>query len=238
MRSVNGQIVRRWVFNFRIPLDTAAAMLPLPWLTPVAFGDEAMYSYCPYEIGALQLGPLHQFRKRTFFFAAGRLTVRDTRETPTDTAAKHLAWVCGRQSSAVLANTLGRVFLRLPFERARITVSGQREIASGSSADLRVMHHDRLLFGCTVSDRQQNETSGTFESVDEFQKFFLCETSWAPSAINNAFTRLDLDATGTQWRRVAGSHLAGSTIPPGAVFDSAYCGMGGDYTWSSVETIR
>ena len=210
-------------------------MVPVPWLTPLLVDGSAVFSFCPYRIDDVRIGPLATHRRRPMFFSAARLTVIDTR----DPSGRTVAWVPGRESSAPGAATIGALLLGIRFRRVTVAV----DTDPGATQRLTVGERDSCRFSATVTEASVPTGPGVvgtrlFETTTQFERFFECAVSrspaWRASASPAPATaRLDLDACGTYWSALKVMDVVGDVIPPGAVFDSAFRGVGGLYRWSA-----
>ena len=238
LRSVRGRIVERWVFNFRVPPSEAARMVPVPWLTPLLVDGSAVFSFCPYRVDQVRIGPLAMPHRRPMFFSAARLTVIDTR----DPSGRTVAWVPGRESSALGAAMIGALVLGIRFRRVTVAVHE----GPGATQRLTIGERHACRFSATIVE--SSGTSGPsgsgamgtrlFATTSQFERFFECGVSrspaWRASASPApAIARLDLDAPGTRWSALEAMNVTGDVIPPGANFDSAFRGVGGAYHWSA-----
>lgn len=246
-RCVRARIVERWVFNFRLSPESAEALLPVPWLSPVLVDGSAVFSFCPYLIADVRIGHgprLVRAHARPMFFSAGRLSVTDAR----DFSARTVAWVPGRESGRTLAVAIASRLLGAPFRRVSVSISAAAPPVADTTADdeaarrLEVGEPDGgLRFGATIGSVEalsDTRSDSLFASATDFERFFACSSSWAPSSRPGALKRLDLDAFGTRWGRVGATSITGSEVPQGAVFDSAFVGVGGEYRWTPVGTSR
>ena len=232
--SVSGRIVERWVINFRMRPDDAAALVPVPWLRPLPVEGDVIWSYCPYVIADLHYGAV-PLRRAPMVFAAGRLSVVDVN----DPKGATVAWVPGRVGAHRSVGPVARTLLRLPFGSVDVSLStppGVRRLAIGG-------RRGDAVFAATLDDTDLDEHVGgpdantKFATTSAFETFFACTTSWAPGTCSRSVARLELDAHGTAWRRVTASAVSGSAVPRAAVLDSAFHGTGGTYRWVRREQV-
>lgn len=155
-----------------------------------------------------------------------------------------------------MAVAIATRLLGAPFRRVSVSLSAaaplvtRATVCDEAARRLEVRESDGgLRFGATIGSVEAlsdtipdslfaSRTDSLFASAAEFERFFACSSSWAPSSKPGALKRLDLDAFGTRWSRIGATSINGSELPLGAVFDSPFVGVGGEYRWTPVGTGR
>lgn len=223
-RVVRAEVVRRYVFNFRLRPEDAAAMLPVRWLEPALVDGSAIFSFCPYVLHRLTVGRVPAWLGLRAVCAAYRLAVVEH----TAAGPRPAVWVPGRSASSKLVTWGARWWLHTPrFEH--ITARRREpirvhEYARAGSTPFRAVLGPR--------DRSSTRASRAFTDDRDFGCFMSSGTSsLAPSRREGELVRIDLDAQGTRWEQLPVVDAVDDLVPSSATFESAFVGHGGSYTW-------
>ncbi len=224
---VRAELAERFIFNFRMPLDTLAEYLPAPWLSPQPIRGYGVASFCLLDLRHITVAPLPTTVGLHSLSCAPRYAVLDhsTGETPA-------VFVTERQtSSAFGAWFTGLGFsCRHPFAPARITHQDEE-------ADIQVEDGDgSLQFGATVRVTERTY-SELFASAEEFGAFIAQGvTSYGLSRYRKQLTKVDLHKEDRGYEPLDVLALASPLLEQwqarGAVLDSAFRTRGGCYQWS------
>lgn len=225
---VRAELVERFIFNFRMPLDALAEYLPTPWLSPQPVHGYGVASFCLLDLRHITVAPLPTVVGLHSLSCAPRYAVLDHSEGEPQPAV----FVTERQTSS----TFGAWFTGLgfscrhPFAPARIT-------HHDGGADIQVEDgNGEFQFGATVRVTERTP-SEMFASAEEFGAFIAQGiTSYGLLRYRNRLTQVDLHKEDHGYEALEVCSLQSPLLQQwqakGAVLDSASHTRGGRYQWN------
>lgn len=225
---VRAALAERFIFNFRMPLETMAERLPAPWLSPLPVRGWGVASFCLLDLRHITAAPLPTVAGINSISCAPRFAVLDhTSEMP-----RPAVFVETRQTSSPFGawfTSLG-FSCRHPYADAQIT-------HGAAQTEIRVTGEDHnYQFGATVRDAEDT-SSALFGSSAEFGAF-IAEgiASYGPSRFPDQLTMVDLHKEDHGYTPLdvlaLESPLLAQWQAGGAVLDSAFRTQGGCYEWT------
>ena len=225
---VRAELAERFIFNFRMPLDAMADMLPAPWLSPLPIRGWGVASFCLLDLRHITAAPLPTVAGINSISCAPRFAVLDhSGSTP-----RPAVFVETRQTSSPFGawfTSLG-FSCRHPYADAQITHSEAQTQISVTGED------HNYQFGATVRDAEDT-SSILFDSCAEFGAF-IAEgiASYGPSRWPGQLTMVDLHKEDHGYTPLdvlaLESPLLAQWQAGGAVLDSAFRTSGGCYEWT------
>ena len=225
---VRARLAERLIFNFRLPPEAMARLLPEPWLAPQVVNGFGIASFCMLDLRGITVAPLPTALGLPSISCAPRFGVVDLSASPPQPAV----YVTERWSSSAFGSWFTSLGFSAPHPHARAT--WQR---TGDAAQVSVVSRRR---GPVVSARvRRAETfrSAAFESAAAFAAF-LAEgvSSYGLSRYPGRLTKVDLHKADNTYTPLAVDELDGPVIrewqAAGGVFDSAFRTSGGRYEWT------
>ena len=225
---VRARLAERLIFNFRLPPEALASLLPVPWLAPQVVGGFGIASFCLLDLRGITVAPLPTAVGARSISCAPRLAVMDLSTSPPRPAV----YVTERWSSSAFGSWFTSLGFSAPHPYAKATWE-----RSESEVRATVVSPKR---GPVVSARVRHTEafeSAAFDSTADFASF-IAEgvSSYGLSRHPGRLTKLDLHKTDNTYTPLAVDELDGPVIrewqAAGGVFDSALRTSGGRYEWT------
>jgi hypothetical protein len=230
-RTVEAELVERFIFNFRLLPTALAEKLPVSWLEPQVINGWSVVSFCILSLERVTLAPLPGAFGHKTISCAYRCGVIDgsTRQ------AEPSVYVIDRSSDLQLISRLGN----LVFASAISNVDVALKPRTGESAAIRVLDRNGgCIFDALVRQSPRATlASKVFASLDDCSTFIrLGVSSYAPSVCGRRLAKVDLHKEDTGYEPVIakiGEDRLGALWPEaGLEFDSAIRTHGGKYRWT------
>lgn len=233
--SVYGQLVDRYLFNFRVDPDALQERLPPGgWLRPRLVNGSGVVSFCLLRLKGVTLWPLPTFAGIDSISCAYRCAVTDASGARPEPSV----YILGRSTDVLVVSRLGtRLFAgEMPLVRASINESAAATATTGVSIDARYPD-GRRLFAATVrpaAEGSRLQKSRLFGTPGEFVAFIKRGlSSYTPSTRPGRYSRVDLAEDSNSYRAVDAaigySWLESAWKDAGVEFDSAFHATGGLY---------
>jgi hypothetical protein len=226
--SVYGNLVDRYLFNFRADPDILASHLPqVKWLKPRIINGSGIVSFCLLKLEGLTVWPLPSFLGFNSTSSAYRCAVVDS------SGASHepSVYVLGRNTDLPIISRLGPVLFSGKMQMIHTSIED-----TPSSIDINANYMDgQNLFSAKVKHSKIKKLSSKlFDSVDSFVSFIKGgASSYAPSTRDSHYSRVDLEEDSNYYVPVGAtinhSWLDTEWADAGLVFDSAFHAGGGRY---------
>lgn len=223
--SVYGQLVDRYLFNFRVDPKALQSRLPVRWLKPRLVKGYGVVSFCLLRLQGVTLYPLPTSLGIDSTSCAYRCAVTDVSGARPEPSV----YILGRSTDVPVVSRLGTALFSGEMKLIRTTIKD-----AGSHADVRAAHADgRRLFEAKISKAAAG-TSKLFGSIEEFVAFIKGGlSSYTPSTRAGRYSRVDLAEDSNQYAAVDAailhSELDDAWKGAGLEFDSAFHATGGLY---------
>ncbi len=225
--SVYGQLVDRYLFNFRVNPDALQDRLPVRWLVPRLVKGHGVVSFCLLRLQGVTLWPLPTSTGVDSTSCAYRCAVTDTSGAKPEPSV----YILGRSTNIPMVSRLGTALFS---GNMRLIQTSIKDAAS--HIDVRASHTDgRNLFVAEISkSRPMQLNSKLFGSLEEFVAFIKGGlSSYTPSTRAGRYSRVDLTEDSNQYAPVNAtvmhSELDDIWRGAGLEFDSAFHATGGLY---------
>ena len=231
--SVYGQLVDRYLFNFRMDADYLQSQIPARWLRPRIYNGFGVVSFCLLRLKGVTLWPLPTLMGIDSISCAYRCAVMDL----SSGVPQPSVYILGRSTNVPIIGKLGTALF-----------SGDMQVMNASIKQ-RVNHCD-----IQVSDNQGNMIiaahtrsssrlkSVLFNSVDEFVTFIKGGlSSYTPSTHLGKMSRVDLVEDSNTYRpidaKIDCASLSNLWKDSRIEFDSAFHATGGLYRLAFLGTV-
>ena len=225
--SVYGNVLDRYLFNFRVDLDKLENHMPsLKWLEPRDVNGYGVVSFCLVHFHGLTVCPLPNRLGINTVTCAYRYSVIDV------SGAEHVpsVFLLGRNTDNSFVNYFGPQILSSKV--GKITSS----IKKNKQGDLNIdigFSNQSLMFSATVLQAKysKKERSLLFESENDFEAFMENgKSSYTPASENGKYSRLDLETKPYRYEyvnaRIHVNSLENDWNDVNFEFDSAYRALG------------
>lgn len=225
--SVYGNVLDRYLFNFRIDLTKLEKHMPfLKWLEPRNVNGYGVVSFCLVHFKGLTVYPLPKALGINTVTCAYRFSVMDiSKSEPTPSV-----YLLGRNTDNSFVNQFGPQILSSKV--GKITSS----IKKNSNGDLNIdigFSEEKMMFSATVLQAKYSnkQKSLLFECEDDFEKFMENgKSSYTPATTNGKYSRLDLETKPYRYEQVNArinvNSLSEQWDDADLEFDSAYRALG------------
>ena len=226
--SIYGQLMDRYLFNFRIDPDVLESHLPrLKWLKPRIVNGSGVVSFCLLRLQGVTLWPLPSALGFDTISCAYRCAVVDN----SGASPEPSVYVLGRNTNLPIASRFGSVLFSGAMKMIRTSIKD-----TPSFTDIHASYLDgQSLFSARVGPAKNTKMdSRLFGSLDSFVEFIKGgASSFTPSTRVNRYSRVDLTEDSSYYEAIDAvvDHSWLDTAWPGAgmVFDSAFRAGGGRY---------
>ncbi len=233
--SVYGQLVDRYLFNFRVNPDALQSRLPVSWLKPRLVNGYGVVSFCMLRLKGVTLWPLPTSMGIDSTSCAYRCAVTDA----SDMQPEPSVYILGRSTNIPVVSKLGTALFSGDMQLIHTSIkdSPVRVDVSASRVD------GRLLFAASIARGPKRLDSKLFSSLDEFVAFIKGGlSSYTPSTRPGRYSRVDLTEDSNQYMPVeasiAYSELDDAWKDAGLVFDSAFHATGGLYRLKYLGSVQ
>ena len=215
--SVYGNVLDRYLFNFRVDLDKLENHMPsLKWLEPRNVNDYGVVSFCLVHFNGLTVWPLPMSLGINTVTCAYRYSVVDI-----SNAEQHVpsVFLLGRNTDSSFVNYFGPQILSSKV--GKITSSLKK--TKKGDLDINIgFPNGSLMFSATVLQEKYSKKAASrlFESEEDFEAFME----------NGKYSRLDLETKPYRYEqvnaRVHVNSLENKWNDMNFEFDSAYQALG------------
>lgn len=225
--SVHGNVLDRYLFNFRINLDKLENYMPsLKWLEPRNVNGYGVVSFCLVNFKGLTVWPLPNALGINTVTCAYRYSVIDiSKSEPVPSV-----YLLGRNTDNSFVNHFGPQLLSSKV--GKITSSIKKDKKGDLNIDIG-FSDEKMMFSATVLQAKYSnkQNSLLFESEDDFAKFMENgKSSYTPATADGQYSRLDLETKPYRYEQVNTkinvNSLAEEWNDADLVFDSAYRALG------------
>lgn len=236
--SVYGQLVDRYLFNFRVPPDVLESRLPVRWLEPRLVNGYGVVSFCLLRLRGVTLWPLPTLMGLDSTSCAYRCAVTDT----SGAKPRPAVYILGRSTNIPIVSRLGTALFSGNMQLIRTSI--EEEVGARERCiRIRASRMDgQNLFAATIDNAGKKDparppNSKLFGSTEEFVDFIKGGlSSYTPSTRAGRYSRVDLAEDSNRYRPVDATigysqldeEWAGGR-EPSIVFDSAFHATGGLY---------
>ena len=225
--SVCGNVLDRYLFNFRINLDKLENYMPtLKWLEPRNVNGYGVVSFCLVNFKGLTVWPLPKALGINTVTCAYRYSVMDISKPE----AIPSVYLLGRNTDSSFVNHFGPQILSSKI--GKITSSIKKDKKGNLNIDIG-FSDEKMMFSATVLQTKYSnkQNSLLFESEDDFEKFMENgKSSYTPAISGGKYSRLDLETKPYRYEqvnvRINKNSLEEEWSDADLVFDSAYRALG------------
>ena len=217
---VSGTVLDRYLFNFRVNLDTMEKHMPtLKWLEPRIANGYGVVSLCMILFKGLTVRPLPMLGINTLA-CAYRYSVMDVSGNEPIPSV----YLLGRNTDSSFANYFGPLILSSKLGKTTSTIKKSKE----GNLDVEIKFPDgKSVFSATILQSKPQKESVLFESVKKFKDFMSDGLiSYTPGLTEGKYARCDFEAEAFNYEQIDAkvnkSSLAEDWGESDVVFDSAY----------------
>ena len=186
--SISGNLVDRYLFNFRMDAGALGDHLPkISWLKPRTVNGYGVVSFCLLKLKGLTVWPLPASLGLNTTSCAYRCAVTDESGKKPEPSV----YVLGRNTDLSIISHLGPALFSGHIEKIDASISR----ISSDNVEIDARYSDgKEMFSATVDDSKNPQDSELFESVESFENFIKNGvSSYTPSTKNNKYSRVDLE---------------------------------------------
>ena len=234
--SVQGNLVDRYLFNFRTNPDSLEGHMPkVSWLRPRNINGYGVVSFCLLKLKGLTVWPLPSAMGLNTTSCAYRCAVTDiSGEKPEPSV-----YVLGRNTDLSLISYLGPALFSGNIEKIDALINKDNPETTGIDAKY---SDGRTMFSATVNNSRSPQASELFESVDSFESFIKRgASSYTPSTQNNKYSRVDLETDSNAYvpvnAKIHVNCLDDDWEGTDLIFDSAYRAGGKQYKLKHLGSV-
>ena len=225
--SIRGNLVDRYLFNFRTNPDALENHLPkVSWLKPRIINGYGVVSFCLLKLKGLTVWPLPSAMGLNTTSCAYRCAVTDVSGEKSEPSV----YVLGRNTDLSIISYLGPSLFSGNIEKIEASINKDHS----ETTDIDARYSDgRNMFSATVNNSSP-QNSKLFESVESFENFIKKgASSYTPSTRNNKYSRIDLETDSNRYElvnaKINANCLDDEWADAKLVFDSAYRAGGKQY---------
>ena len=235
--SVYGQLVDRYLFNFRVEPDALQDRLPVKWLKPRLVNGYGVVSFCLLRLKGVTLWPLPTFTGINSTSCAYRCAVTDASSIQPEPSV----YILGRSTNIPIVSKLGTALFSGNMQLIQTSIE-----ETISHVDVRASHmNGQELFAAKINKAKDLErpNSTLFSSIEEFVAFIKGGlSSYTPSIQAGRYSRVDLAEDSNQYRSIDAtifhSQLDDVWKDAGLAFDSAFHATGGLYRLKYLGSVQ
>jgi hypothetical protein len=234
--SVYGQLIDRFLFNFRLDPDYLESQIPVGWLRPRRIHGYGIVSFCLLRLKGFTLWPLPTSMGIDSISSAYRCAVTDLSAGTQEPSV----YILGRGTNVPAVSKLGTVLFS---GNMRLMNAAMEEHMHGTRIGVNDSQGKRMFIARTKSGKDGNELdSKLFDSVDDFVAFIKGGlSSYTPSTRQGRVSRVDLVEDSNTYTAIPAqidySRLDEDWKGSGLEFDSAFHATGGLYRLSYLGTV-
>ena len=225
--SIHGNLVDRYLFNFRTNPDALESHLPkVSWLKPRNINGYGVVSFCLLKLKGLTVWPLPSVMGLNTTSCAYRCAVTDVSgENPEPSV-----YVLGRNTDLSIISYLGPSLFSGNIEKIEASINKDHP----ETTEIDAKYSDgSSMFSATVKNSSP-QNSKLFESVESFERFIKKgASSYTPSTSKAEYSRVDLETDSNSYELVDAkiniNCLDDEWADTKLVFDSAYRAGGKQY---------
>ena len=217
---VSGTVLDRYLFNFRVNLDTLEKHMPaLKWLEPRIANGYGVVSLCMILFKGLTVRPLPMLGVDTVACAYRYSVVDVSGNEPVPSV-----YLLSRNTDSSFANWFGPLILSSKLGKTKSTIKEDSE--GNLNVDIK-FPDERSVFSATILQSKPRKESVLFESVKRFKDFMSDGViSYTPGLTEGKYARCDFEAEAFSYEQIDAkinrSSLAEDWGSSDVVFDSAY----------------
>ena len=226
--SIHGNLVDRFLFNFRTNPDALESHLPkVSWLKPRIINGYGVVSFCLLKLKGLTVWPLPSAMGLNTTSCAYRCAVTDVSGEKQEPSV----YVLGRNTDLSIISYLGPSLFSGNIEKIEASIN--KDHSETTEIDARYSD-GKTMFSATVNHSKNLQDSELFESVDSFENFIKRgASSYTPSTQNDKYSRVDLETDSNVYEPVNAkinvNCLDDEWKDANLIFDSAYRAGGKQY---------
>jgi len=232
--SVFGQLVDRYLFNFRVDALMLQHRLPVKWLKPRLVNGYGVVSFCLLRLKGVTLWPLPTSMGIDSTSCAYRCAVTDASGKQPEPSV----YILGRSTNIPIVSRLGTMLFAGDMRLIRTSIEDRFDHVDVQASEA----NGRKLFTAKIKPTG-NFSSKLFDSIDDFVSFIKGGlSSYTPSTRAGYFSRVDLVEDSNSYRPVDAnvdySRLDEDWKNAGLEFDSAFHATGGLYRLKYLGSIQ
>ena len=218
--SIYGNLVDRYLFNFRMDSDALKNHLPnIRWLKPRTINGYGIVSFCLLKLKGLTVWPLPTSLGLNTTSCAYRCAVTDESEKK----PKPSVYVLGRNTDLSIISHLGPVLFSGNIPKIDVSINHESEIVKVGAK----YSDGKNMFSATINNSKIAARSKLFDSVHSFEDFIKeGASSYTPSTKSNRYSRVDLETDSNVYESVNAkintNSLDDEWNDTKLIFDSAY----------------
>ena len=231
--SVYGQLIDRYLFNFRLDADYLESRVPVDWLKPRLYHGYGVVSFCLLKLKGVTLWPLPTSMGIDSISCAYRCAVMDA----SSGVPAPSVYILGRSTNVPIVGKLGTALFSGDMQLMHASIEERPRIC-----DIRVSDSQGKNIFVAQTKHSADLKSKLFGSVDEFVTFIKGGlSSYTPSTHSGKMSRVDLVEDSNTYRPID-AHIDYTTLnnewkDSGLEFDSAFHASGGLYRLAYRGTI-
>ena len=225
--SVCGNLVDRYLFNFRTDPDVLESHLPqVSWLKPRMINGYGVVSFCLLKLKGLTVWPLPSILGLNTTSCAYRCAVTDESGKKPEPSV----YVLSRNTDLSIISYFGPTLFSGNIEKIDASIHEFSE-----NVEIDAEYSDgRKMFSATVNSHKTQQNSKLFESAESFENFIKRgASSYTPSSCNGKYSRVDLETDSNSYEsvnaKINSNCLDEEWNDVKLVFDSAYRAGGKQY---------
>ena len=225
--SVYGNLVDRYLFNFRTDVEDLQKHLPkVGWMTPREINGYGVVSFCLLKLKGLTVWPLPSGLGLTTTSCAYRCAVTDNSGGKQEPSV----YVLGRNTDMSIISYLGPTLFSGFIEKIETSINKNPQ-----NVEIDANFSDgKKMFSSTINQSKIQTQSELFDSVESFESFIKNGvSSYTPSTQCNKYSRVDLETDSNVYEKVDAkinfNCLDEQWRDTKLVFDSAYRAGGKQY---------
>jgi hypothetical protein len=231
--SVYGQLVDRFLFNFRLDADYLESQMPVGWLRPRLYHGYGVVSFCLLRLKGVTLWPLPTSMGIDSISCAYRCAAMDSSAGIPEPSV----YILGRSTSVPIVSKLGSVLFSGNMQLMSAAIEERVNDCSIKVSD----SQGKKLFSAQTKYTKDLK-SRLFDSIDDFVTFIKGGlSSYTPSTRQGRLSRVDLVEDSNIYRSIDAqidySRLDDDWKGSGLEFDSAFHATGGLYRLSYLGAV-
>ncbi len=232
-RSIQANMVERYIFNFRMKPTALEKHLPVAYLKPQIVNGWSMMSFCILNLEKITVPPIPSifgFKTLSCAYRAG--IIDHSKENPEPSV-----WITERNANLRMIQWLAPALIRdgVPRIHAAIGHDKKKNVVHTQFSFMDGQHY--FSAEAKVAEDPHKLNSEVFNNVDEFAQFIKAGvSSYTPSSRNNYLASVDLEKEDVKYEaldaRIEFSWLKEEWEKSDMIFDSAVKATGSKYKWT------